>query len=435
MIGKTKMGEYAMKQMTAIIIGAGDRGGRAYAPYALENPHEFKITGVAEPNKDRRIKFQKEHNISIENSFESWEEAFQLKRKIADIAIICTLDRHHYKPTMRALELGYHVLLEKPMSPDPMECIAMEQAAQKYNRNLTICHVLRYTEFWTAIKKVISTGEIGEVVSLQLNENVEVMHMSHSFVRGNWNNKERTSPMILQKSCHDMDIISFVIGRDCKRVSSYGSLMHFKEDNAPVGAPKRCLDGCPVEYECPYHAGRYYLGEGRGWARKFTEDYTNEGIIKALNDTPYGKCVYRSDNNVVDHQVVNMEFEGGATATFSMCGFTREQTRIVQIMGTKGEIRGNMEENSISIFNFLTKHETVIKFDNPIGGHGGGDSSIIRTFLREIQFGNKQDSVSSALASVRSHLMAFAAEESRLNKGQSINIDHYYRSLEENTKI
>ncbi|WP_223589530.1 Gfo/Idh/MocA family protein [Neobacillus bataviensis] len=423
-----------MKPLTAILIGAGDRGARAYAPYALEYPNELKIISVAEPNGERRNRLQQAHKISDKNCYESWEEVLNQETKIADIAIICTLDQNHFKPTMKALELGYHVLLEKPMSPDPAECIMMERAAKKYNRQLTICHVLRYTEFWATIKKIISKGEIGEVVSLQLNENVEVMHMSHSFVRGNWNNKQRTSPMILQKSCHDMDIISFVIGKDCKRVSSYGSLMHFKEENAPVGAPKRCLEGCPAELVCPFHAGRYYLGEGKAWAKKFTEDDSNEGIIKALNETPYGKCVYRSDNDVVDHQVVNMEFEGGATATFSMCGFTREQTRIVQIMGTKGEIRGNMEENSISIFDFLTKQETVIKFDNPIGGHGGGDSGIMRTFLREIQYGNKQESVSSAFASVRSHLMAFAAEESRLNQGQSIKIDDYFTSLVGNIK-
>jgi predicted dehydrogenase len=418
-----------MKPMTAILIGAGDRGVRAYGPYALDYPNELKIIAVAEPNRERRTKFQRKHQISNEHCYESWEEVLNQDTKIADIAIICTLDPHHFKPTMKALEMGYHVLLEKPMSPDPLECIAMEQAAKKHNRQLTICHVLRYTEFWAAIKKIISKGEIGEVISLQLNENVEVMHMSHSFVRGNWNNKEKSSPMILQKSCHDMDIISFVMGKECKRVSSYGSLMHFKVENAPAGAPQRCLDGCPAEQDCPFHAGRYYLGEGKGWAKKFTEDYTNEGIIKALQETPYGKCVYRSDNNVVDHQVVNMEFEDGATATFSMCGFTREQTRIVQIMGTKGEIRGNMEENSISIYDFLTKHETVIKFDTPVGGHGGGDKGIMRKFLREIQFGSKKDSVSSTSASVRSHLMAFAAEESRLHQGKSINIDDYYTCL------
>src|SRR5699024_5825324 len=160
---------------------------------------------------------------------------------------------------------------------------------------------------------------------------------------------EKSSPMILQKSCHDMDIIQYVVGRQCERVSSYGSLMHFREENAPEGAPERCLDGCPSERQCPFHAGRYYLGEGKDWAKKITLDTSREGIIKALQETDYGRCVYRSDNNVVDHQVVNMEFSGGATATFSMCGFTREQTRMVQIMGTKGEIRGNMEEDRKSV--------------------------------------------------------------------------------------
>lgn len=424
-----------MKKITAILVGAGDRGARAYAPYAIENPHELKIVAVAEPNTERRKKLQDTHQILSENCFESWEDVLELDKRVADIAIICTLDRDHFKVTMKALEQGYHVLLEKPMSPDPLECILMEKQAKKYNRQLTICHVLRYTDFWSTIKKVISKGEIGEIVSLQLNENVEIMHMSHSFVRGNWNNKEKSSPMILQKSCHDMDIISFIMDKECKRVSSYGSLMHFKEENAPKGAPTRCLEGCPAELECAFHAGRYYLGEGKGWAKKFTDDHTNEGIVKALNHTSYGKCVYRSDNNVVDHQVVNMEFEGGATATFSMCGFTREQTRITQIMGTKGEIRGNMEENKISIFNFLTKQETVIHFDQPIGGHGGGDRGIMRKFLQEIRNGSKEDSVSSVSASVRSHLMAFAAEESRLNDGQSINLDEFYHQLVEQSQV
>ncbi|MEC0238304.1 Gfo/Idh/MocA family oxidoreductase [Paenibacillus dokdonensis] len=418
-----------MKKITAVLIGAGDRGARGYAPYALKNPHELEIVAVADPNAERRDKVMTQHHISQERGFDTWEELLNGPKR-ADVAIICTLDRMHYKPTLAALHAGYHVLLEKPMSPDPLECIEMERAAREHDRMLTICHVLRYTDFWSNVKKVIQQGQIGEVVSVQLNENVEVMHMSHSFVRGNWNNKEKSSPMILQKSCHDMDILSWVIDKPCLRVSSYGSLMHFKESNAPEGAPERCLDGCPAENDCPFHAGRYYLGEGKGWAKKFTEDYTEEGIISALHTTEYGKCVYKSNNNVVDHQVVNMEFEGGVTATFSMCGFTREQTRIVQIMGTKGEIRGNMDDNSLSIYDFLTKHETIIRLDTPVGGHGGGDTKIVKSFLDEVR--NYEDhgtSLSSATVSLRSHLMAFAAEESRLHKGKSIELEDYYQEI------
>ncbi|KQL52588.1 oxidoreductase [Heyndrickxia shackletonii] len=417
-----------MKKITAVLIGAGDRGARAYAPYSLENPHELEIIAVAEPNKERRNDFAAKHHLSDENCFESWEELLNGPKR-ADVAIICTLDRYHFHPTITALKAGYHVLLEKPMSPDPLECIEMERVAKEQNRLLTICHVLRYTDFWSKIREVIKEGKIGDIASVQLSENVEVMHMSHSFVRGNWNNKEKSSPMILQKSCHDMDILSYIIDKPCLRVSSYGSLMHFNEKNAPEGAPERCLDGCPAEDVCPFHAGKYYLGEGKGWARKFTEDFTKEGIIKALKTTPYGKCVYRSDNNVVDHQVVNMEFEGGITANFSMCGFTRIQTRRVQVMGTKGEIIGNMEDNEISIYDFLTKQETVIKLHEPVGGHGGGDTAIVKNFINEVKNYTDGQSLSSASVSLQSHLMAFAAEDSRLQKGKSIELKDYYNEI------
>lgn len=417
-----------METTTAILIGAGDRGAKAYASYALDHPNELNIIAVAEPNDEKRKNIKKQHQILEANCFSSWEEILGSERK-ADVAIICTMDQQHYGPTMKALELGYHVLLEKPMSPNPQECVFMEEQAKEYDRQLTICHVLRYTDFWRTIGKVIAEGTIGEVASLQLNENVEIMHMSHSFVRGNWRNKETSSPMILQKSCHDMDIIRYVLDKKCERISSYGSLLHFHSNNKPEGAPLYCLDGCPAEQTCPFHAGRYYLGEGRNWAAKFTEDTSNEGIIKALYDTNYGKCVYQLNNDVVDHQVVNMEFEGGATATFSMCGFTRDQTRVVQIMGAKGEIRGKMDDNQISVYDFLTKKETVIKFDQPTGGHGGGDLDIIRDFLSDIKKSDKHESISSASISLSSHLMAFAAEESRLNNGVSIELDQFYHKF------
>ncbi|GAA0591439.1 Gfo/Idh/MocA family oxidoreductase [Virgibacillus siamensis] len=418
-----------MKKVRALLIGAGDRGANAYGPYAVSYPHELEFVAVAELNPEKRKAFAKLHGISSDHCFETWEDMLEEQIK-ADVTFVCTLDSHHYKPTVRALEAGYHVLLEKPMSPDPDECINMLDTAKKHNKLLTVCHVLRYTPFWNNIKKIIDNGDIGDIVSIQLNENVEIMHMSHSFVRGNWNNSNDSSPMILQKSCHDMDILMYLMGQKCNHVSSFGSLMHFTEANKPEGAPLRCLDGCPVENECQFHAGRYYLGEGKGWAKKFTTDHSREGIIKALETTPYGKCVYQSDNNVVDHQVVNLEFENGATATFSMCGFTREQTRIVQIMGTKGEIRGKMDENSISVFDFLTQNETVIHLNEPLSGHGGGDEAIVRDFLQEVK--NHQESdVPSAAVSLESHLLAFAAEVSRLENGKVIHLDDHFKKADE----
>ncbi|NOU88713.1 gfo/Idh/MocA family oxidoreductase [Paenibacillus sp. LMG 31460] len=413
-----------MKQLTAIMIGAGARGA-AYANYALDYPHELKFVSVAESNPERLAKFAFQHGIPAERQYMSWEQILE-EPKLADVAIISTQDRMHYEPTLKALKNKYHVLLEKPMSPDPEECIAMERAAKENERLLTICHVLRYTPFWSAIKRLLTEGRIGEVVSIQLNENVGYWHMAHSFVRGNWNNADKSSPMILAKSCHDMDVLSWLMDQSCLRVSSYGSLKHFHSGNAPEGASDTCIT-CAVEATCPYSAPRFYFGEGKAWARHFTEELTRENIVKGLKETNYGRCAYKSDNNVVDHQVVNMEFAGGATATFSMCGFTRHQERRIQIMGTKGEIRG--EEGKITVMDFVTHENTEIQIPEQTSGHGGGDSGIVRNFLKEVSGYNGSESLTSASASVRSHLMAFAAEQSRLNNGQSIELDDFYKKL------
>ncbi|PTX58490.1 oxidoreductase family protein [Melghirimyces profundicolus] len=414
-----------MKQVKAIVLGAGDRGTRAYAPYALQFPHELKIVGVADVNEERRKQFADLYRLEDGACYARWEDLLQRPR-VADVAIITTQDRIHYAPTMKALERGYHVLLEKPMSPDPRECIRMEQKATESGKLLTICHVLRYTPFWTAIKRVIDEGRIGDVVSVQLNENVGYQHIAHSFVRGNWRRSDLSSPMILAKSCHDLDILAWVIGVPCERISSFGSLTHFTEEHAPKGAPNRCLDGCPAESRCPYYAPRFYLGEGREWARKITDDFTEEGILEALRMGPYGRCVYHSDNDVVDHQVVNMEFANGATAMLSMCGFTHDITRIVQIMGTKGEIRGNLIQNRFTVYDFLNREQNEIRVHAPKDSHGGGDFGVIRQFLYEVRHYSGKESLTSAKTSVQSHLMAFAAEESRLNRGQAIELGEYY---------
>lgn len=415
-----------MTQLTAILIGAGARGAHSYAPYALDYPHELKFVAVAEESDIRRDNFAKLHNIPSDCCFESWEQLLE-QPKMADVAMICTQDQMHYEPTLQALANKYHVLLEKPMSPSPKECIEMERAAKENECLLTICHVLRYTPFWSAIKRVISEGQIGQVVSIQLNENVGYWHIAHSFVRGNWSNSETSSPMILAKSCHDMDVLSWLMDQPCVRVSSYGSLMHFRSENAPEGSTDYCIGGCAVESTCPYSAPRFYLGEGKSWARHFVDELTKENIVRGLQETNYGRCVYKSDNNVVDHQVVNMEFANGATAMFSMCGFTRHQERRIQIMGTGGEIRA--EESRIVVHDFVTHEETVIEIPKQTSGHGGGDSSIVRSFLREVRSFTGGESLTSASASVRSHMMAFAAEHSRLHKGKSIELNDFYNSM------
>ena len=424
-------GEGIVKQVKAILLGAGARGALCYAPYATRFPHELQFVAVAEPQQVRRDSFAADHKIPEDNVTANWEDLLN-RPKFADAVIICTQDRMHYEPAKKALELGYHVLIEKPMSPVARECLDLELSAIANNRLLTTCFVLRYTSFWSAIKKVIVRGDIGNVVSIQLNENVGYYHMAHSYVRGNWRNRSISSPMILAKSSHDMDLIGWLIGEKCMRVGSFGSLFHFHEGNAPIGATDRCTDGCPHEKDCPFAAAQFYLNEdNRVWAAHFTTKFDHDSILEQLRVNSYGRCVYKCDNDVVDHQVVNMEFENGATALFSMSGFTHDCSRQVQIMGTKGEIRGSMEANQFSIYDFLTSTETVVKVRADSGDHGGGDHGLIRSFVADvasIESGNTE-ALTPVTSATQGHMMAFAAEESRLQNGTPIELKDFIMSL------
>ena len=405
-----------MKQITAILIGAGGRGRFAYGVYAINRPHEIKFVAVAEPDAFRREQFKKEHNISDDMCFENAEQLLE-KGNIADACLICHQDRDHYVAAMKAMELGYHILLEKPMTPDVKECIAIGEKAKETGKVLSVCHVLRYNPFFITLKEILDKKTIGRLISVQHNENVGFFHQAHSFVRGNWRDSRETSPMILAKTCHDMDILNYLIDSSCKTISSFGSLAYFKVENAPEGAPLRCVEGCPAENTCPYHAEKLYFG---GPAEVFVpfvfNDTSKEGIAKELKEGPYGRCVFRCDNNVVDHQVVNMEYENGVTVAFTLCGFTMESSRTIKIMGTNGEIRAHMERNEIEILDFATGNKTLVKTPAALTGHGGGDFSIMNDFVKLVQSEGNRESVSSAARSVESHIMSFAAEYSRLNK-------------------
>ena len=406
-----------MKKITAALIGAGNRG-TGYGKYAIDNANanEIEFVAVAEPIDGRRNKFKDEHGIKEEKCFVGWKELLEQPR-MADAVLICTQDQMHFEPTMKALELGYHVLLEKPMSMEPSECIKMGEYAKEHERVFSICHVLRYTNFFYTLKKLLEESTIGRLVSVQHNENVAHWHQAHSFVRGNWRNSEESSPMILQKCCHDMDILRWLIGAECVNVSSFGSLTYFKDENAPEGAPMRCLDGCPVAKDCPYYAPKTYLTENVGWPTSvISTDTSIEARTKALKEGPYGRCVYHCDNNVVDHQVVNMEFENEVTVAFTMCAFTQKQSRTMKFMGTKGEIRATMEKNEIEIIDFITGNKNVIHLSNASSGHGGGDYGIMEDFIKLVQHDGKKQGRTSALTSVQSHLIAFAAEKARVEK-------------------
>ena len=401
-----------MNPITAVVLGAGSRGS-TYAGYAKEHPEELKIVAIAEPRKDRLDALAEEVGVPQEYRFRHWEELLA-QPKLADCAFICTLDDDHTAPALKAMELGYHLLLEKPMSNQEEECRLIAETAKKTGRRLTICHVLRYTPFYMTLKALIDRGEVGQVTTINQIENVGYWHQAHSFVRGNWRNTKETSPMLLQKSCHDMDIILWLMGSNCTRVQSFGSLGYFTPKNAPEGAAKRCLDGCPHEETCPYSAPKLYLDmERTGWpVDVITTDMSLEGRRKALEEGPYGRCVYYCDNDVVDRQVVNMEFENGSVATFTMTGLSADFFRELKIFGTQGQIRANMGTKEIVLHRFGEGPKTIpVDMGLEASGHGGGDYGIMADFLRILREGG--ESRSSAEASLQSHLICFAAERSR----------------------
>lgn len=420
-----------MKPITIALIGAGLRGMR-YSEYASKRPREMKIVAVAEPNDFKRERAKAAFNIPEEKCFKSWDELFAAGKQ-ADAVFVCTQDRDHYVPAMKAMEAGYHVMLEKPMSPSWKECIELERTAEKHNRILTICHVLRYAPFFQTIKQLLDDGRIGRLMSIQHNENVGYWHQAHSFVRGYFNNTEKSSPMILAKSCHDMDIIQWFAGGKCTNVSSYGHLSYFNMQNAPEGAPKYCLDGCPVEDSCVYYAPNTYLIENGGWkAEAASADPSYEARYKAIKEGPFGRCVFQCDNDVVDHQVVAMDFDNEVTVAFTMSAFTEKTSRTLRLMGTIGEIRATMETNEIEIRTFGAGRSEVIKLEEAAGheGHGGGDSRLVQDFARTVRARELGQGVkvsqTSAKESVQSHLMAFAAERSRVEK-RMIQLEEFYK--------
>lgn len=409
--------------MKLIIIGTGSRG-RVYARYAKE--YGAQIVAVADPNEERLQDFAAKFSVPKDGLFKSWEDVFKLE-KFADAVIISTPDRVHYGPTMAAFEKGYHVLLEKPMSPVEQECRDMVNKSIEKGLILMVCHVLRYAPFYEKLKEIIDEGRIGQIVNIQHTENVAYWHFAHSFVRGIFRNEAISSPWILAKSCHDLDMITYLTGKKCKSVVSIGNLMHFRKENAPEGAPEYCLDKCSYEKSCQYFAPALYLKQITNvtWPSDVISlDTSFAGRYEALKKGPYGRCVYKCDNGVVDHQSAIFEMEDGSTATFNMIGFSSENTRTIRIYGTKGDIRAHQSKNEIEINDFLTGEKEIIKIDESITrkGHGGGDERLLRDFLDAVE-GKPSEKKTSALNSLQSHLMAFAAEKSR-KEGRTVEIEY-----------
>ena len=425
------------KIITISIIGVGARGAEAYGRYIHQSKDRFKITSLCEPNEYRLKKYGDIFEIAKEDRFTDEEEFFKKKR--SDVLLIATMDRLHVRQAMVALELGYDLLLEKPISNEPEELRMLVAKAKEKGRMVMVCHVLRYTVMISKIKELLDNGAIGRLIAMDQTENVCYWHQAHSFVRGNWRNSDETSPMIMQKCCHDLDLIQYFIGDRCRSVSSMGSLAYFKPENKPEGSADRCIY-CKYKDECKFSAKKIYLdgwkecGGGDTFPYTIITDVlplTEEALVTSLKESVYGRCVYSCDNNVVDNQTVIMQFENGVTATLKMEGFTARGGRDFRFFGTEGEIELCEIEDRLVLRRFMEEpkewkiSELVDELGGQgAGGHGGGDYRMIDT-LYNIYFKDKLNASSSIERSVESHYMALAAEKSRVNGGKLIEISEY----------
>lgn len=422
----------------SILIGAGNRGAETYGRFALAHPWLFKFTAVAEPNPVRRTNFAAQHGISKEKSTDSWEKLLEFVTP-RDVVFVCSPDRFHYEQVLALIERGCSIVLEKPVVVNAQQCATLSKLALGKNTNIIVCHVLRYTPFFSTLKRLLDKGKIGRAITFNLQENIAYYHFAHSYVRGNWRNTSLASPSILAKSVHDLDILYWLAGAPPETVVSMGDLSWFKKENSPENAPDRCLDGCPHADTCPWYAPDLYLTENTGWPTSVISDDTSlASRMQAIETGPYGRCVYRCDNDVMDHQDVLIRFKNGINASFSMNALTYNKTRIIQISGSEGEIVGDLDEGWIEVRTFLHGTKERIQLGSSVGGHNGGDVGLMNDIAsifkqiddspdpetnKTIQIKNSKSSIEESL---EGHWMAFAAEESR-KKGIFINMDAYKR--------
>jgi predicted dehydrogenase len=393
-----------------------------------------RFVAVAEPDPIRRRRFADEHDIDDAHCFESWE-ALTAKGQLGQAALVTTQDQMHVEPAVAAMKAGYHVLLEKPMAHTLAGCVELVQTAEQTGRILEICHVLRYSPFWRKLHDVVESGYLGELVTVEHRENVAYWHMAHSFVRGNWRNAALSSPMILAKCCHDLDILVWNLASPVKRLSSVGSLLHYRGDQVGVEIPARCTDNCPIEQSCPFSAIGLYL-DYRHMEQKpsnpaypdqwpfsvLTHDLSRAGRLQALQSGPYGRCVYRCDNDVVDHQLVAMELESGVSVAMVMHGHSNEEHRSMRYDGTRATLRARAGgATEITVHHHGGKVEQI-PIEDANSGHGGGDAGIMADFVRVLR--GEAEPLTSARVSLESHLLAFAAEEARV-QGTMIQMNEF----------
>jgi predicted dehydrogenase len=407
-----------MRPVSLVILGAGDRG-CLYAGYARQLPERAMVTAIAEPRPPQRRQLAKALQLPASRVFADWRELLEQPR-LADAAVIALQDSQHEAAALALLKHGYHLLLEKPMATSEAGCRRVAAAARRSGLVVSICHPMRHSVYTRRLKETIAAGTIGDIVTIQHLEPVGIPRQTHAFVRGNWRNTAEATFMLMAKSCHDLDWICHLLERPCVKVASFGGLHHFRPENRPAGAAGRCPD-CRLEPECPFSARKIYAtlqAEGY-WGRilsAVSSDPAPAAIEAALRTGPYGRCVYACDNDVVDHQVVAMEFAGGVTASFTMTAFTPEMERCTHIGGTLGHIHG--DGCSFTVHDYRsgnqTRHDCGAEARAQTDRHGGGDFGLMENFISAVAAGRPELVPSNAEATLASHRLVFAAETARL---------------------
>lgn len=402
----------ATQPITITVVGAGHRADQYLEAMQKFYPGKFEVVSIFEPSEVRQKHFKEKYSVK-EIYKGGYEDFLKIDKRLTDFVIIGTNDDMHYLPAKHALLLGYDILLEKPISQRLEEVLELKDL-QKPDQFVAVCHVLRHSPFFVKVKEIIDSGIVGKVVNIQHNENIGFFHFAHSYVRGNWRNNEVAAPLIVAKSCHDLDILLHLTNKHCKRISSFGSLSFFKHENFDEKTMSKRCTSCPREEGCPFSAVKIY---GRGifeWMPFDTENKDN--LYRQLEESPYGRCVFACDNDVVDHQVTIIEFDDGLTATFNLSAFTNRVTRTMKIMGEYGEIRADTDKKDIEV-NLWDKGTKIYKVEtNLVGGHDGADEGMVINLMEAYLNGRPFES--TLKDSIESHVMAFKAEESRIKNGE-----------------
>ncbi len=396
-----------------VVIGAGNRAHK-YLEYARRHPERLQPVAIVESNDLRRNETADRFNVAESSRYSDYNDFFA-RPVTADAVLIATPENIHFDPCMKALDAGYHVLLEKPIAQNYEECQAIARRARERGVLVGICHVLRYHPYFAKMKEIVASGDLGKIISINHVSAVGIDRATHCYVRGLWRRAEMTNPMLLAKCCHDIDFLLWITGSPCHKISSFGSLRWFRAANAPEGSAKRCID-CLVEKECPYSALDLYCNR-RDWISNFDvpQGHTlDEVLAKELREGPYGRCVYHCDNNVVDHQVVAMELADETTISLSMDIFTQEDCRRTHIRMTHGEIFG--DEKSLHVRRFRNGTEEICNFEKLAGSpfHAGADLQLVEDFVDALTRSD-HPFLTTVEESIESHRICFEAERSRLS--------------------